>query len=68
MHIHQMRHTFARIVAEETGSIVETQDALGHKSLSTTRVYVQRITVRKDKHSEVILKRVNSGKGVVQEL
>jgi site-specific recombinase XerD len=59
VHIHQTRHTFARIVAEETGSIVETQDALGHKSLSTTRIYVQRIAVRRDRHSERILKRVN---------
>jgi integrase len=26
-HLHQTRHTFARLVAEQTGSIVETQDA-----------------------------------------
>jgi integrase len=30
-HLHQTRHTFARIVSEATGSIVATQDALGHK-------------------------------------
>ena len=53
-HLHQTRHTFARLVAERTGSIVETQDALGHKNPSTTRVYVQRITVKRDKHSEEI--------------
>ncbi len=38
IHIHQTRHTFARMVAEETGSIVETQDALGHRNVQTTRV------------------------------
>jgi len=29
-HIHQFRHTFARIVAEESGSIIEAQEALEH--------------------------------------
>jgi integrase len=62
VHLHQTRHTFARMVAEDTGSIVETQDALGHKHVATTRVYVQRITVRKDKHSELILKRIEPDK------
>jgi integrase len=53
-HLHQTRHTFARLVAEQTGSIVETQDALGHRNQATTRVYVRRIAVRRDKHSEQI--------------
>jgi integrase len=57
IHIHQMRHTFARIVAEETGSIVETQDALGHKNLTTTRVYVGRIAVKRDKYGQRITSR-----------
>jgi integrase len=30
IHVHQTRHTFARIVAEESGSMTDTQDALGH--------------------------------------
>ena len=58
-HMHQTRHTFARIVAEETGSIIETQDALNHKNPSTTRIYVQRIAVKKDRHSRLISKRFN---------
>jgi integrase len=58
VHLHQTRHTFARMVAEDTGSIVETQDALGHKHVSTTRVYVQRIAVRRDGHSVRILGRL----------
>ncbi len=58
VHVHQTRHTYARMVAEETGSIIETQDALGHRHASTTRVYVQRITVKRDKHSERISSRL----------
>jgi integrase len=56
-HLHQTRHTFARIVAEETGSISATQDALEHKNLSTTRVYVQRIAVKRDLHSGRVIRR-----------
>ena len=63
IHIHQTRHTFARMVAEETGSIVETQDALGHKNLQTTRVYVNRIAVRRDKYSRVITSRLGVSQG-----
>jgi integrase len=55
-HLHQTRHTFARLVAERTGSIIETQDALGHKNPATTRVYVRRIAVKRDKHSEDIVR------------
>lgn len=58
VHLHQTRHSFARIVAEETGSIIETQDALGHRNAATTRVYVQRIVVKRDKHSERITRRL----------
>lgn len=54
IHLHQTRHTYARLIAEQTGSIVETQDALGHKNPSTTRVYVQRISIKRDKYSENI--------------
>jgi integrase len=54
VHLHQTRHSFARIVAEETGSITDTQDALGHRNAATTRVYVQRIAVKRDKHSSRI--------------
>ena len=58
IHIHQTRHTFARIVSEETGSMVETQDALGHKNLATTRVYVGRIAVKRDKFGRSITARL----------
>lgn len=57
--IHRTRHTFGRLVAEQTGSLVETQDALDHANLSTTRVYVDRIVVKKDKYSRGIAGRLN---------
>lgn len=56
-HIHQTRHTFARIVAEDTGSITATQDALDHRNPSTTRVYVQRIAIKRDQHSRRVSSR-----------
>lgn len=59
VHLHQTRHSFARIVAEETGSITDTQDALGHRNAATTRVYVQRIAVKRDKHSSHIAARLS---------
>jgi integrase len=56
-HLHQTRHTFARIVSEETGSIIATQEALDHSNPSTTKVYVQRIAIKRDQHSERISRR-----------
>lgn len=58
IHIHQTRHTYARIVAEETGSYQDTQEALDHENAATTRVYVQRITVKADKHSSKVARRM----------
>lgn len=58
IHLHQTRHTFARMVSEDMGSLLEVQDALGHRSASTTRVYVQRVAVKRDRHSEGIGKRL----------
>jgi integrase len=55
IHLHQTRHTFARMVAERTGSLSETQDALGHRHAATTRVYVESIAEKKDKYSRYIL-------------
>ena len=56
-HLHRTRHTFARIVSEFTGDITATQNALDHQSRSTTRVYVQRISVKRDLYSEEVSKR-----------
>jgi integrase/recombinase XerD len=56
-HLHRTRHTFARIVSEVSGDITATQNALDHQNRSTTRVYVQRIAVKRDLYSEEISKR-----------
>lgn len=56
-HLHRTRHTFARIISELTGDITATQNALDHQNRSTTRVYVQRIAVKRDLYSEEISKR-----------
>jgi integrase/recombinase XerD len=58
IHVHQTRHTYARIVAEETGSYHETQEALDHENAATTRVYVQRITVKADRHGSKVAGRI----------
>jgi integrase len=50
-HLHRTRHTFARIVSEFTGDITATQNALDHQNRSTTRVYIQRIAVKRDLYS-----------------
>jgi site-specific recombinase XerD len=57
VHLHQTRHTFGQIVAEETGSVTATQDALDHANLSTTTVYVQRIAIKRDLHSAAVARR-----------
>lgn len=53
-HIHRLRHTFAKIVSEYSESMAETQEALGHSNIKTTQIYVQRLAVKKDKHSKSI--------------
>ena len=58
IHLHQTRHTYARLVSEEAGSIIEVQDALGHKNLATTRIYAQRVAIKRDKHSRAIASRL----------
>jgi integrase len=67
IHLHQTRHTYARIVAEETGSFLEAQEALDHENQATTRVYVQRITVKKDRHGRKVAGRMNLGRGQQSE-
>jgi integrase len=58
INLHQTRHTFARIVAEETGSIAATQDALDHRNPATTRAYVRRIGLKRDLHSARVTSRL----------
>ncbi len=53
-HLHQLRHTFARAVHEKTRSVSQTQEALGHRNMKTTEVYVPRIEIKADEHSQSI--------------
>jgi integrase len=59
IHNHMTRHTFARMVNEETGSLLETQEALDHEDQSTTRIYLESVAIKRDKFSEGISKRVD---------
>jgi site-specific recombinase XerC len=52
------RHAFARIVGESSGSMVETQEALGLKNPATACVYLQRIRVKGDKFGPAVAKRM----------
>jgi integrase len=67
IHLHQTRHTYARIVAEETGSFLEAQEALDHENPATTRVYVQRITVKADRHGSKVAGRLKLGRATREE-
>jgi integrase len=58
VHLHQTRHTYARLVAEHAGSLLEVQEALGHRDLATTRVYVRRVVIKRDRHSRQIARRL----------
>ena len=54
MHIHKLRYTYGRMVADETGDLTAVQTAMGHRNISTTRIYVKSVTTKKDKHSGAI--------------
>jgi integrase/recombinase XerC len=58
IHVHQLRHTVARLVGEDTGDMTAVQRVLGHKNLQTTRVYAQRVMVKSDSHSQAIARRL----------
>ncbi len=54
IHIHRLRHTLAKIVSEYSELMADTQEALGPSNIKTTQIYVQRLAVKKDKHSKSI--------------
>jgi integrase len=62
VNIHQTRHTYARIIFEDSGDLLETQSALDHESQATTRVYVQTVAVKRDRHSGRIASRIRRRK------
>lgn len=59
LHVHQLRHTFARLVGEDEGDLTKVQHALGHKNLATTRVYLPKVTTKRDTFSAGIARRFN---------
>ena len=59
VHLHMTRHTFARLVNEETGSLLETQEALNHEDQATTRVYLESFSIKRDKYSKRVSKRID---------
>lgn len=58
IHVHQLRHTVARMVGDNTGDLGAVQHVLGHKNLATTRVYLRTISVKRDTHSAGIAARL----------
>ena len=46
------------MVGEDAGDLSEVQTVLGHQNLATTRVYLDRVAVKRDKHSKKIAKRL----------
>ena len=63
IHLHQTRHTFARILGEEADSLFEVQKELGHRSIATTQVYPDKVTRKKDRFSHRIEERIGAGRG-----
>ena len=64
IHVHQLRHTFARLVGEDEGDLTKVQHALGHRNLATTRVYLPKVTTKRDTFSAAIARRLNlNGEG-----
>jgi integrase len=61
VHVHQTRHTFAALVGEDADTLAEVQEALHHRDLATTRVYLDRIMRHKDKHSKRIAGKIGLG-------
>jgi hypothetical protein len=47
-----------RILAESSGSAGGRQEAVGHRNQATTRVYMQRIAVKRDKFDTEVAKRM----------
>ena len=58
IHVHQLRHTFARLVGEDEGDMTRVQHALGHANLATTRVYLKRVETKRDTFSAGIARRL----------
>lgn len=58
IHVHQLRHTEARMVGEDIGDLTGVQKVLGNKNIQTTRVYLRQVSVKKDTYSAAIRARL----------
>jgi len=56
VHVHGLRHLRAQVIHETTGAIRDVQEALGHASDRTTRVYVHTIATKPDRHAGTVLR------------
>ena len=65
IHVHQLRHTAAALAGDESGDMGAVQNLLGHKNQQTTKIYLPRITVKKNPLGSAIARRLglnNEGK------
>jgi len=58
IHVHQLRHTAARIAGDESGDMGAVQNMLGHKNQQTTKIYLPRITTKKNPLGAAIVRRL----------
>lgn len=64
IHVHQLRHTAARVAGDESGDMGAVQNLLGHANQQTTKIYLPRITVKKNPLGAGIARRFNlNGEG-----
>lgn len=60
-HLHALRHTYLSMVYEATGDEAAAQHEAGHKNASTTRVYLHRVAVRRDRYSGLVASKLGLG-------
>lgn len=66
IHVHQLRHTAAALAGDESGDMGAVQNLLGHKNQQTTKIYLPRITVKKNPLGSAIARRLGlNGEGKV---
>jgi integrase len=54
--VHQLRHTFARMLEDAGAKISEIQQRLGHKSAATTSIYLQALRADENPYAEELVK------------